>query len=96
MYKNSFCITTNMNSQESIHKFMQSILAKEKSRVGEAARYAALNTGHLWRPTIVLKTAQAYKVPINTALPYFVGIELIHKLISHISGAFMQEDGSKH
>jgi len=57
---------------------MQNILVVGKTRVEKAARYVALNAGHLWRPLVVLKTAQAYNISIDKALPYAVGIELVH------------------
>ncbi|MEK6836263.1 MAG: polyprenyl synthetase family protein, partial [Nanoarchaeota archaeon] len=51
----------------------------QDSRVIDASRYMSLNgSSGLYRPLLLLSTAECYSVPIQRALPIAVAIELAH------------------
>tara|TARA_Y100000310_G_scaffold343195_2_gene449745 strand:- start:42 stop:890 length:849 start_codon:yes stop_codon:yes gene_type:complete len=63
---------------DEIYEYMNEALSEDGTIVGDAARYVALNKGHMWRPVVTIKTAGMYSVPKSRAMPFAAGIELVH------------------
>ena len=67
-----------MKLEAQIYNGLKQVLKAEDTTIEKAARYACLTQGHYWRPLILVKTAQCYRVAIEEALPSALAIELVH------------------
>jgi geranylgeranyl diphosphate synthase type II len=67
-----------MDLSDEIYDYLCKTLSLDGTIVGDAARYVALNRGHMWRPTVTVRTAEMYGVPRSKIMPFAAGIELVH------------------
>ena len=71
-------LCVKMELSEKIYDYLENALDRDEGVVNEAARYSVLNNGHFWRPTTLIKSAEAYGVSLEDSLPYAVGLEFVH------------------